>query len=168
MTDETKQHEDAVETPKSAGELGEEFKRFGQQLGDTVTAAWESDEGRNIRNQIGDALKEMAQQLDSATKKIASHEETQKLRSQAEQLVSSKKLSRASRETSKTLVKVTCVSMADPDGASVSTAGKTRNAAGSFRSACAKPTASSSASKIECFITFMRSSLPPSSDRGRR
>ena len=98
MTDETKQYEDAAEPTKSAGELGEEFKRFGKQLGETVTAAWESEEGRTIRNQIGDALKEMAQQLDTVTKKVASHEETQKLRTQAEQLVDSVRQSEVAEE----------------------------------------------------------------------
>jgi len=98
MTDETTQYEDVVEEKEVAGDLGEEFKRFGQQLGDTVTAAWESEEGRNIRDQIGDALKEMAQQLDSATKKIAAHEETQKLRTQAEQLVDSVRTSEIAEE----------------------------------------------------------------------
>jgi hypothetical protein len=98
MVDETGQYEEVTEAKKNAGELGEEFKRFGQQLGDTVTAAWESDEGRNIRNQIGDALKEMAQQLESVTKKVASREETQKLRSQAEQLVDSVRQSEVAEE----------------------------------------------------------------------
>jgi len=98
MADETKQYEDVTQAEKDAGELGEEFKRFGKQLGDTVTAAWESEEGRNIRNQIGDALKEMAQQLDSATKKIASHEDTQKLRTQAEHLVDSVRQSEVAEE----------------------------------------------------------------------
>ena len=88
MTEETKQH-DAESAAQSAGDLGEEFRRFGRQLGDTVTAAWESEESRHIRAQVGDALREMARQLDAVTKKVASHEETQKLRTQAEQLVDS-------------------------------------------------------------------------------
>jgi len=89
MTDETKQYDDTENAAQSAADLGEEFKRFGRQLGDTVTAAWESDEGRHIRTQIGDALREMARQIDTVSKKVASHEETQKLRTQAEQLVDS-------------------------------------------------------------------------------
>lgn len=89
MTDETRHGDEVRDAPESLHDLGAEFKRFGQQLGETVTAAWGSDTGRTIRNQVGDALREMARQLDTTTKKIASHEETQKLRAQAEQVVDS-------------------------------------------------------------------------------
>jgi uncharacterized membrane protein YccC len=89
MTDETKQYDDAENAAQNAGDLGEEFRRFGKQLGDTVTAAWESEGGRQIRTQVGDALREMAQQLDAVSKTVTSRDETQKLREQAGHIVDS-------------------------------------------------------------------------------
>jgi len=89
MTDEAKEYNETTEASTAAGDLGQELRHLGKQLGQTATAAWGSETSRTVRSQIGDALNEMVQQLDAAAKKISSHEETQKLRQQAERVVDS-------------------------------------------------------------------------------
>lgn len=89
MTNEAKEYNETTEASTAAGDMGQELRRLGEQLGQTATAAWGSETSRTIRSQIGDALNEMVQQLDAAAKKIAAHEETQKLRQQAERVVDS-------------------------------------------------------------------------------
>ena len=89
MTDEAKEYNETTEESTAAGDLGQELRRLGEQLGQTATAAWGSETSRTIRSQIGDALNEMVQHLDAAAKKIAAHEETQRLRQQAERVVDS-------------------------------------------------------------------------------
>jgi len=79
--------EEKLNQEKPAGDLSEELKRLGLQLGEAAKAAWESESSRNMQTQLREGLAEMTRQLDAATKKIAEREETLRLRAQAQRVV---------------------------------------------------------------------------------
>ena len=58
------------EEQKPTGDVLDELKLFGQQLGTAVKSLWDSDESRNLRKEISDGLAEAVQEMDKAVKEV--------------------------------------------------------------------------------------------------
>ena len=70
------------ETPDVADELG----NLGRQFGETMRAAWNSDERRKFETELREGIHTFAQEIDKAFKDVASSEPAQKARSEAAEL----------------------------------------------------------------------------------
>ncbi len=58
------------EEQKPTGDVLEELKLFGQQLGSAVKSLWESEESRNLRQEISEGLNEAVREMDKAVKNV--------------------------------------------------------------------------------------------------
>ena len=58
------------EEQKPTGDVLDELKLFGQQLGTAVKSLWDSDESRNLRQEISDGLAEAVHEMDKAVKTV--------------------------------------------------------------------------------------------------
>jgi hypothetical protein len=96
--------DDGTKGPRTAGDLSDELKRLGEQLGETVKAAWESDVSRNIQRQLSEGLEQMAQELNRASQKAAESQEAERLRTQARRVADSARESDIGREVREGLV----------------------------------------------------------------
>jgi len=58
------------EEQKPTGDVVDELKLFGQQLGTAVKSLWDSDESRNLRKEISEGLSEAVREMDKAVKTV--------------------------------------------------------------------------------------------------
>ena len=59
---------------KPTGDVLDELKLFGQQLGTAVKSFWDSDESRSLRKEISDGLAEAVREMDKAVKNVQESE----------------------------------------------------------------------------------------------
>jgi len=62
------------EEKKPTGDVVDELKLFGQQLGTAVKSLWDSDESRNLRKEISQGLAEAVREMDKAVKNVQESE----------------------------------------------------------------------------------------------
>ena len=55
-------------TGKGRGEILQELESLGDQLAEAIRSLWESEESRNLRQEIGEGFVEMGNQVDQAFK----------------------------------------------------------------------------------------------------
>lgn len=96
--------DNGTKEPRPAGDLSDELKRLGEQLGETVKAAWESDVSRNIQRQLSEGLEQMAQELNRASQRAAESEEAERLKAQARRVADTARESDIGRELREGLV----------------------------------------------------------------
>ncbi|MBN1137132.1 MAG: hypothetical protein JXM73_11130 [Anaerolineae bacterium] len=58
------------EEQKPTGDVWDELKLFGQQLGTAVKSLWDSEESRNLRKEISEGLSEAVREMDKAVKDV--------------------------------------------------------------------------------------------------
>jgi hypothetical protein len=62
------------EEQKPTGDVLDELKLFGQQLGSAVKSLWDSEESHNLRKEISDGLAEAVREMDKAVKTVQDSE----------------------------------------------------------------------------------------------
>ena len=58
------------EEQKPTGDVLDELKLLGQQLGSAVKSLWESEESHNLRKEISEGLNEAVREMDKAVKSV--------------------------------------------------------------------------------------------------
>jgi len=62
------------EQPRGTQDLLEQFRELGAELERSIRRAWESDEGQEVREQIGNGLRELNHQLGRLVEDVQSSE----------------------------------------------------------------------------------------------
>lgn len=65
-----------TEEKKSGGEIVDELHALGEQLVTAVKSLWDSEDARNVRQEIGDGFVELSHQVDDAIKTARESEAT--------------------------------------------------------------------------------------------
>jgi hypothetical protein len=79
--------EDRSEFEREGSEFLEELHSLGQQLTAAVKSLWESEESRQLRQEIGDGFTELGQQLDSAIKSAQESDTAREFSAQVKETV---------------------------------------------------------------------------------
>lgn len=74
-----------TEEQKSGSDLVAELNALGQQLSEAIKALWESEESRQLRQEIGDGFVEVGRQVNSAVQSAQESETTQQLGEQVKE-----------------------------------------------------------------------------------
>jgi uncharacterized protein YPO0396 len=72
---------------KSDSELVDELESLGRQLVTAVSSLWDSDESRQLRQEIGDGFVQLGQQVDDAIKTAQESETAQEFKVQLQETV---------------------------------------------------------------------------------
>ena len=72
---------------KSDSELMDELHSLGSQLVTAVKSLWDSDESRQLRQEIGDGFVQLGQQVDEAIKTAQDSEAAQEFKTQVQETV---------------------------------------------------------------------------------
>jgi uncharacterized coiled-coil DUF342 family protein len=75
------------EEQKSGSELMDELDSLGKQLVTAVKSLWDSDESRQLRQEIGDGFVQLGQQVDDAIKTAQESEAAQEFKAQVQETV---------------------------------------------------------------------------------
>jgi len=75
------------QTPKPESTILEELNALGQQLTTAVKALWESEDSRNLRQEIREGFVQLSQELDEAITKAQDSEAAQEFRTQVHKTV---------------------------------------------------------------------------------
>jgi uncharacterized protein YPO0396 len=75
------------EEQKSGSELMDELDSLGKQLVAAVKSLWDSDESRQLRQEIGDGFVQLGQQVDDAIKTAQESETAQEFKAQVQETV---------------------------------------------------------------------------------
>jgi len=76
-----------TEEQKPSGDILNELKTLGEQLGSAVKALWESDESRNLRKEIVDGMTEVSNQIETALKSAQESEAAKEFSAQVKETV---------------------------------------------------------------------------------
>jgi DNA anti-recombination protein RmuC len=76
-----------TEKPKGTEDLLGQFKALGQQLEQSIRKAWESNEGQELRDEIGKGLKELETQLGKVVDDVRKNQTVQGIEKQARSTV---------------------------------------------------------------------------------
>jgi hypothetical protein len=74
-----------TEEKKSGSDLVAELNALGQQLSAAIKALWESEESRQLRQEIGDGFVEVGRQVNSAVQSAQESETTQQIGEQVKE-----------------------------------------------------------------------------------
>ena len=72
---------------KSGGEIVDELHALGEQLVTAVKALWDSEDARNVRQEIGDGFVELGHQVDDAIKTARESEATKEFETKVKETV---------------------------------------------------------------------------------
>ena len=75
------------EEQKTESTIVEELNKLGQQVADTIRAAWESDDRVKLQDEISEGMKQFGDQISEAVDKASDSETAKQLRERAEQVV---------------------------------------------------------------------------------
>lgn len=90
MTEEqptTNEQETPAGQRAATNDLLQELQSLGRQLGDAFKALWESEESRNVRQEIKDGFVELSQELDQAIKSAQESEAAKEFSRQVKETV---------------------------------------------------------------------------------
>ena len=76
-----------TEEKKSASRLLEELNALGQQLSTAVKEIWESEDSRQLRQELGDGFMELGQQVDAAISTAQESESARQISGQVKEAV---------------------------------------------------------------------------------
>jgi hypothetical protein len=76
-----------TEEEKSGGEIVDELHALGEQLVTAVKALWDSEDARNVRQEIGDGFVELGHQVDDAIKTARDSEATKEFETKVKETV---------------------------------------------------------------------------------
>ena len=76
-----------TEEKKPGGEIVDELHALGEQLVTAVKALWDSDDARNVRQEIGDGFVELSQQVEEAIQKTKESEATKEFETKVKETV---------------------------------------------------------------------------------
>jgi len=76
-----------TEEQRPRGEIVEELQALGEQLVTAVKALWDSEDARNVRQEIGDGFVELGHQVDEAIKTARESEATKEFEAKVKQTV---------------------------------------------------------------------------------
>jgi hypothetical protein len=93
-----------TEEQKSSDSLMDELQTLGQQLTTAVKALWESEDSRQLRQEIGDGFAELGNQLDSAVKNAQDSEAAKQFGTQVKTAVDQARESDIAGEVERGLV----------------------------------------------------------------
>ncbi|NIS83218.1 MAG: hypothetical protein GTO14_24130 [Anaerolineales bacterium] len=74
-----------TEEQKPENELVEEFKRLGENLKNAIEAAWESEERKEISQEVQEGLTKVSQAVEGAVKEVVEGETVQRLRGEVDE-----------------------------------------------------------------------------------
>jgi hypothetical protein len=81
------QEEDPMTEEKTGSELMDELESLGKQLVGAVKSLWDSEESRQLRQEIGDGFVQIGQQVDEAIKTAQESEAAQEFKVQVQETV---------------------------------------------------------------------------------
>jgi len=73
------------EKPSGGDELGNEFRRLGENLRNLVDKAWNNEERVRLTEEIEASFSELGSALDDAVQKVVDHPETQRLKEEVDE-----------------------------------------------------------------------------------
>ena len=76
-----------TEEQKPSGEILDELQSLGEQLVTAVKALWDSEDARNVRQEIGDGFVELGHQVDEAIKSARESEATKEFEAKVKETV---------------------------------------------------------------------------------
>lgn len=76
-----------TEEQKPSGEILDELQSLGEQLVTAVKALWDSEDARNVRQEIGDGFVELGHQVDEAIKSARESEATKDFEAKVKETV---------------------------------------------------------------------------------
>ncbi len=76
-----------TEEQKSSGEIIDELQALGEQLVTAVKALWESEDARQVRQEIGDGFVELGNQVDEAINTARDSEATKEFEAKVKETV---------------------------------------------------------------------------------
>ena len=85
MEEEVKEEEGNAED-KKRNEIVQEFRRLGDNLKETIEAAWESDQRKKLSTDIQEGLRQLSESIEKAATDIGEKPQVQKLREDVDDL----------------------------------------------------------------------------------
>ncbi len=76
----------AAENSDETADLVGEFRNLGRQLGDTIRVAWQSEERRQVQDEINEGFRSFASELNKAVKEVRESSAAKKARTEATEL----------------------------------------------------------------------------------
>jgi hypothetical protein len=89
---------------KSGSELMDELESLGKQLVSAVTSLWDSDESRQLRQEIGDGFVQLGEQVDEAIKTAQESEAAKEFKMQVQETVDKARTSDVAAKLEENLV----------------------------------------------------------------
>ncbi len=76
-----------TEEKKPRGEIVDQLNELGEKLATAVRALWDSEDARNVREEIGDGFAELGQQIDEAITKAKESEAAKEFEARVKETV---------------------------------------------------------------------------------